>query len=133
MPLTQNARDLIGKQMLGQQTSSQDWSSGNSYLHVGSSTATFTSTQNFLLSTGAVMKGLDAGYPTYSVTSGGAPVLTARATFTTSEANFDWNEWAWRNSSTTTTGDSMNRKQETLGTKASTQSWQLTTSISVTT
>jgi len=139
MPLTQYGRDLIGRQIVGQGTTSEDWNNTNSWIHVGSSTGAFGSSQNSLLSTAAVAKAMNGGFPTYSVTSGGAPVLQFQSTYTTSEANFDWNEWMVKNTSATATstgsGTSLNRKLESpnLGTKPNTQSWQFTGSISVTT
>lgn len=139
MPLTQPGRDLIGRMMLGQGTTSEDWNNANTWLHVGSSTAAFGSTQNSLQSTGAMMKQMNGGFPTYSVTSGGAPVLTFQATYTTSEANFDWNEWMVKNTSATASstgsGTALNRKLEaaSLGTKPNTQSWQFSAAVSVTT
>lgn len=138
-PLTIYGRDLIGRQIVGEGTTSQDYNSANSWIHVGSSTGAFVGTNNSLLSTAAVAKAMNGGFPTYSVTSGGAPVLSFQSTYTTSEANFDWNEWMVKNTSTTATstgsGTSLNRKLESpnLGTKPNTQSWQFTASITVTT
>jgi hypothetical protein len=56
-------------------------------------------------------------------------VLTFRASFGTSEANFAWNEWGIFNAATG--GTMMTRKVESLGTKTSSQSWQITTTITV--
>jgi hypothetical protein len=138
-PLTQFGRDLIGRQIFGDATSSQDWNAANSWIHVGSSTVAFASSQNSLLGAVTAQKAMNGGFPTYSVTSGGAPVLQYQSTFTTSEAVFEWAEWMVKNSSATATstssGVALNRKMEspTLGIKPNTQSWQFTASISVTT
>lgn len=139
-PLTIYGRDLIGRQIVGDATSSQDWNNANSWLHVGSGTSAFGSSQNALSSnTAGERKPMNGGFPTYSVTSGGAPVLQYQATFTTSEAVYEWAEWGVKNSSATVSstgsGVLLNRKTEspTLGTKPNTQSWQFTASISITT
>jgi hypothetical protein len=130
MPLAHAARNLIAKMLVGEQTSSQDYNSSNAWIHVGSSTGTFDPTHNSMLSTGAIAATMDATYPSRATN-----VLTFRSTYTTSQANFDWNEWGVKNSSATATGsnDLLNRKQEALGTKASTQAWQITATLSVTT
>jgi hypothetical protein len=75
---------------------------------------------------------MDATYPTDS----GAGVLTFRSTFALADANFAWNEWGVFNAigtgSPPTGGTMLNRKQEALGTKAATQSWQFTVTLTLT-
>jgi hypothetical protein len=67
---------------------------------------------------------MDATYPQVA-----ANVLTFRSTFGTSEAHFAWQEWGVFNASTG--GTMMNRKVESLGTKTSSQSWQITVTITL--
>lgn len=131
-PLTIYGRDTIAAQILGESTPGIDFNSTNSKLVVGDSTGAFASSDIDLGSTGAnrAYKAMDGTYPQRAVN-----VLTFRSTFTTTEANFAWNEWAVKNTSATSsgTGGSLNRKQEALGTKTSAQSWQLTGTLTVTT
>jgi hypothetical protein len=67
---------------------------------------------------------MDATYPTRATN-----VLTFRSTFTTSDANFAWAEWAVFNASSS--GTMLNRKVEALGTKTSAQTWQITVTLTV--
>ena len=100
------------------------FNNANSYIGVGDGTTAFAATQTDLVGTSKLRKGMDATYPT---TAGN--VLTFRASFGTSEANFAWNEWGIFNAASA--GTMMTRKVESLGTKTSSQSWQITTTITV--
>ena len=100
------------------------YNNANSYIGVGDGTTAFAATQTDLVGTSKLRKGMDATYPT---TSGNT--LTFRATFGTSEANFAWNEWGIFNAASA--GTMMTRKVESLGTKTASQSWQITTTITV--
>lgn len=98
----------------------------NAAIGVGDSTAVFGAGQTDLqAATNKVRKAVDTGYPTRS-----GNVTTFRALFSQSEANFSWDEWGVFNA--LTGGVMMNRKVEPLGTKPSTQSWQITTTVEVT-
>lgn len=92
----------------------------NAYIGVGNSTTAFAASQTDLVGASKLRKGMDAGYP-----SGSSNVLTYQATFGTSEANFDWNEWGLTNS--LTGGTLLGRRVEALGTKTSSQSWTFQT------
>lgn len=110
----------------------QAYSTGNSRLGVGNSTATAAVTQTDLQGASKRYNSMASGYPTHTdgTSSSGARTMTWRATFTTAQANFAWNEWAIFNS----TGASrrmLNRKVQALGTKTSAASWTLTVSISL--
>jgi hypothetical protein len=136
MPLTTFGRNLITSFLRGAATSSSEgfYNSTNAWIHVGTSTATFDSAVNSLLSTAAVARAMDATYPTSTAVN----VLAFRATYTTDDANFQWNEWGVKNTSatatSTTAGILLNRLMSTsLGLKPNTQSWQLTGQITVTT
>ena len=97
----------------------------NAYLGVGDSTTAFAATQTDLqASTNKLRKVMDSSYPTRS-----SGTLTFRSTFNTSEANFAWNEWAVFNASSS--GTMVGRKVESLGTKTSSQTWQLTATVTV--
>lgn len=100
------------------------FNNANSHIGVGDGTTAFSAAQTDLVGTNKLRKGMDATYPT---TAGN--VLTFRASFGTPEANFAWNEWGIFNAATG--GTMMTRKVESLGTKTSSQSWQITTTITV--
>jgi hypothetical protein len=109
------------------------WGATGAYFVVGNSTATHATSQTFTQGASTTMAAMDAGYPTRATN-----VCTFRATFSTAQANFAWNEWCIYNSTTTAlgTGDTiLNRKVEdpSLGTKTSAQSWQITADITFTT
>ena|SRR3569833_2336507 len=95
----------------------------NTYLAVGDSSTAFSAAQTDLqAASNKTRKGMDAGYPLRS-----GNVLTVRALFGQADANYAWNEHALFNASTA--GTMINRKVESLGTKANTQSWLLTVTI----
>ena len=67
---------------------------------------------------------VDGGFPTIT-----GNVLTFQITVSIANANFAWNEWGVFNAAIG--GTMLNRAVQTLGTKASTQSWQFTVTITV--
>ena len=101
----------------------------NSYLGVGDSTTIFDETNTDLIApTNKLKKGMEATYPTIA-----ANVLVFRSLFGTGDANFAWQEWGVFNAGAAFgTGTMMCRKVESLGTKTSAQSWQLTATITIT-
>jgi hypothetical protein len=95
----------------------------NAFLSVGDSTTAFSASQTDLqATTNKVRQGMDASYP---IRSGAA--VTFRATFSTSAANFAWQEWGTFNAASA--GTLWQRKVESLGTKTNTQAWQLTVTL----
>lgn len=124
MPLTNAGRDVIAAMLIGESTT--DFNNANAHIGVGDSTTAFVVAQTDLqAATNKLRKAMDATYPTRAVN-----VLTFRSTFGTTEANFAWQEWGVFNAASA--GAMLNRKVESLGTKASTQSWQLTVTNTVT-
>lgn len=124
MGLTNAGRDVISAQIIGEATT--DFNNANAYIGVGDSSTAFAATQTDLqAATNKFRKGQDTGYPTRA-----ANVLTFRASYATGEANFAWNEWAVFNASTS--GTMLNRKVEALGTKTSSDVWQLTVTLTIT-
>lgn len=124
MPLTNAGRDVIAAMLIGESTT--DFNNANAHIGVGDSTTAFAAAQTDLqAATNKLRKAMDATYPTRSTN-----VLTFRSTFATGEANFAWQEWGVFNAAAA--GTMLNRKVESLGTKASTQSWQLTVTNTVT-
>lgn len=121
--LTNSGRDLLAQMIAGEATT--PFNNANSYLGVGDSSTAFSAAQTDLIAaTNKFRKGMEASYPQRA-----ANVLTYRALFATSEANFAWEEWALFNDPTA--GTMLCRKVESLGTKTSAQSWQLTVDITV--
>jgi len=122
MPLTNAYRDYVASDTVGDATPRFD--SSNAYIGVGNGTAAFSPTQTDLQGTSKFRKAMDPGYPTVT-----GNVITFRATFNHSEANFAWNEWGVFNAATG--GTMLNRKVASLGTKDNTQTWVLTVQITL--
>ena len=143
MPLTTTMRDLFAKFTTTEDSTSERFGTTGAYLRVGSSTASFNSNQNEMQTTSTGSTGLnqwiramDAGFPKRnSGESTAVNILAYKATFTTSEANHDWNEIGVKNTtaSATGTGALMNRLLSTMGTKQNTQSWAVTLLNTITT
>lgn len=122
MALTNAGRDLIAKAIIGDTYTI--FNNANSQIGVGDGSTAFAATQTDLAGTNKLRKAMEAAYPTRA-----ANVLTFRSLFSTAEANFAWNEWGVFNDPTA--GEMLNRKVETLGTKTSAQSWQLTVQLTI--
>lgn len=96
----------------------------NAYLGVGNSSTAFAASQTDLQGASTKRNAMESGYPTISGVD-----LDYRALFGTSEANFAWEEWGVFDASTG--GNMLNRKVSSLGTKTSSESWQLTVTLTV--
>jgi hypothetical protein len=124
MALTNAGRDLIAADIIGETVT--EFTNANAHIGVGDSSTAFAAAQTDLqAATNKMRKAMDATYPTRATN-----VLTFRSTFATGDANWAWNEWGVFNASSA--GTMLNRKVESLGTKASTQSWQFTVTLTVT-
>lgn len=122
MGLTNAYRDHVATLTSGTGTS---FNNANAHIGVGDSATAFAAAQTDLqAASNKLRKAMDATYPQVSTN-----VLTFRSTFATGDANFAWNEWAVFNASSS--GVMLNRKVESLGTKTSAQSWQLTVTITL--
>jgi hypothetical protein len=109
----------------------------NSAIGVGSSSTAFVNTQTDLQATtygtNKIKKAMDSGYPSIV-----GNVLTFRSTFGLSDANFAWEEWGVFNFTAETVPSApagqymLNRKAESLGTKTSAQTWELTVELTIT-
>lgn len=125
MALTNAFRDYVATLVVG--AGGTAFNNANAYIGVGDSTTAHAFTQTDLQgTTNRLRKAMDATYPTNA-----ANVLTFRSTFGTAEANWAWQEWGVFNNPTTGSGTMMNRKVESLGTKTSAQSWQITVTITL--
>lgn len=103
------------------------FNNANSYIGVGDSATAYAAAQTDLqAATNKMRKAMDATYP-----SGGSNVITFRSTFATTDANWAWLEWGIFNAASA--GTMLSRKQESLGTKTSAQTWQFTTTLTFTT
>jgi hypothetical protein len=95
----------------------------NAQIGVGDSTTAADATQTDLqAATNKAYKGMDTGYPMSA-----SQQATFKASFGDSEANFAWNEWVVKQA---TSGNCLNRKVESLGTKTS-GTWTLEVNITL--
>jgi len=97
----------------------------NSYAQIGvgdSSTAADASQTDLQAATNKTYKGMETGYPTST-----SQKATFKASFGSTDANYVWNEWVVKQS---TSGKCLNRKVESLGTKSS-GTWTLEVSITL--
>lgn len=106
----------------------------NAAIGVGDSSTAAAATQTDLqAATNKLRVAMDATYPVHTdgVVTGSRSVVY-QSTFSTSQANYAWEEWGVFNSATAATGRMLNRKVVSLGTKPNTDSWvfQVTLTIS---
>ncbi|MFA5309665.1 MAG: hypothetical protein WC370_09315 [Dehalococcoidales bacterium] len=103
--------------------SANHFSSAAAQIGVGdSSTAAAAAQTDLQAASNKTYKEMDSGYP-----SSTAQKATFKSSFGTSEANYTWNEWVVRQSSS---GKCLNRKVENLGTKSS-GTWTLQVDITL--
>lgn len=109
------------------------FNNANAAIGVGDSTTAVAATQtNLQASTNKLRKAMNATYPQHSDgTVIGATSIVFQSTFATGDANFAWQELGIFNSTTDGTGRMLNRKVESLGTKTSASSWQITATITI--
>ncbi len=123
MPLTNAGRDHVAAVLIGETPG--DFNNANAHVGVGDSATVFSAAHTDLqAASNKLRKAMEATYPQRS-----GNVLTFRSLFGTSEANFAWNEWGLFNAAAA--GVMASRKVEVLGTKASSQSWQFTATVTV--
>jgi hypothetical protein len=126
MGLTNAARDAIATAIVTGTLGVTTFNNANSYIGVGDSATAYANTQTDLqAATNKFRKAMDATYPQQATN-----VLTFRSTFALADANYAWQEWGVFNAATV--GTMLNRKAESLGTKAGTQSWQFTVTLTLT-
>ena len=125
MALVNTGRNYMAAALLANPTTLFD--AANATVGVGNSATAVGPTDTDLIGTKAYAV-VDSA-PTIATN-----VLTFIATFGTAVANFAWNEWGIFNSAGVAPvgGDIMlNRKVETLGTKTSAQTWEITCTLTV--
>jgi hypothetical protein len=103
--------------------SANHFNNASAQIGVGdSSTAANASQTDLQAATNKTYKGMESGYPTST-----SQKVTFKASFGDSEANYAWNEWAVKQS---TSAKCLNRKVESLGTKTS-GTWTLEVNITL--
>lgn len=107
------------------------FNNANAALGVGDSTTAAAATQTDLqAATNKLRKAMDAIYPQHTdATTSGAASIVFKSTFASADANFAWQEWGIFNAASG--GRMLNRKVESLGTKASGTTWALTVTITL--
>jgi hypothetical protein len=123
MPLCNNGAIIVAATLIGD-GSITNLASGNAYLGVGDSTTAFSAAQTDLQASSNKLRKLAT-----SVSRAGA-VLTFVTTYGTSEGNFAWEEVGLFNASSGA-ASMVSRKVQSLGTKTSASSWQLTLTATV--
>jgi hypothetical protein len=124
MPLTDDGRNFIAAAIMNDGPPTF-FDNTNAYIGVGDSTTAFASSQTDLqAASNKTRKAMDGGFPSLATN-----VITFRSTFATGDANFAWEEWGTFNASTV--GTMLQRKVESLGTKTSAQTWEITVDITV--
>lgn len=130
MALTNAGRDFIADAIIDNGTPTL-FTNANAYLGVGDSTAVFDATQTDLqgavFNTNKFRQGMEATYPQ----KGASNEIVLRSLFATGTANIAWEEWGVFNDGTDGGGVMLSRLVESLGTKTSAQSWQLTVTLTV--
>lgn len=95
------------------------WDASNANLGVGNGTATANATDTGLSGASKTYKTMDTGYPSRSSQTG-----KWRSSFGSSDANYGWEEYTLVNT-TSDTGENLNHKVESKGTKSSGETWTL--------
>lgn len=123
MALTTAGRNHIASAIIGGGVTA--FNNANAYLGVGNSSTAFSAAHTDLQGGSKARKAMDATYPTLSTN-----VITAVATFGSSDANFAWEEVGFFNASSS--GTMMSRLVQAMGTKASGSTWVLTYTLTIT-
>lgn len=109
-------------------TGAVKWDNGNAYMGVGDSATAADATQTALqAASNKLYKAMDTSYPTYGSSQKG----TWRSTYGSADANWAWNEITVSNTSGGDTGKNLNRKVQSMGTKASGSTWIATLEITL--
>ena len=101
------------------------WDNSNARIGVGNSNTAAAATQTDLQGGSKLFKGMDASFPTY----GTSQKATWKATFSSSEGNWAWEEWSIDNGAVGL--KNLNRKVESLGTKVSGTTWVFTVDVTL--
>jgi len=100
------------------------FSNANAYTGVGDSSTSESASQTGLqATTNKLYKAMDSSYPQISNQQ-----VIFRSTYSTSDANFAWNEFTVA-SGNSDSSDNLNRKVSAQGTKTNSQTWVLTVTL----
>lgn len=100
------------------------YNNANSYLGVGdSATAEGPTDTGLIAATNKLYKAMEATFPQIS-----GQGVTFRSVFASGDANWDWEEFTVGNANSNS-GDNLNRKTSSQGTKAAGQTWTLDLTI----
>jgi hypothetical protein len=102
--------------------SANHFNNTSAQIGVGDSNTAASPTQTDLLGSNKTYKGMEATYPTST-----SQKATFKASFGESDANYTWNEWVVKQS---TSAKCLNRKVDALGTKSG-GTWTLEVSITL--
>lgn len=139
--LTYGGADVLWAGLIGNVTATSGlaytkFDNGNAAIGVGNSTTAAVATQTALQANSSrrFHKGMDATYPTH--TTGTAASTSSKvvfkATFSTAQANWAWQEWCLRNSTLSSgAGRMLNRRVQSLGTKSSAATWSMQVTLSL--
>lgn len=122
MALTTAGRNHIAGILIGEALT--DFNNANAYLGIGDGVTAFNAAQTDLQGSSKSRKPMEATFPSRATN-----VLSLRAVWDTASGNHAWEEWGSFNASSS--GTMLNRKLETLGTKTSAQTWQLSVSLTL--
>ncbi len=123
MPLVTTGRNAMVQGLVGALTPL--FNNANAHLGVGNSATAHSAAQTDLVGASKTRKAMDATYPSVATN-----VITAQATFGTSDANHAWDEVGFFNASTA--GTMASRVVAALGTKTSASTFVLTYSLTIT-
>jgi hypothetical protein len=127
MPLLRVGRDRIAGLITGSETC--HWGTSGATIFVVNGTGTAFSAASSWPLTGAVGATGESGFPLTA-----ANIFQHRGIFSTAQANFAWDNWWIHTATASGSGVPLNwASTQALGTKTSAQSWQITTSVTVTT
>ena len=124
MPLTNAGRDFIAAAIINDGPPTF-FTNANARIGVGNGTTVFSAAHTDLQGASKVRVGMEDTYPQIATNA-----LTFRSEYGTAVGNFDWEEWGVFNAASE--GVMLNRKVESLGTKAAGSTWVLTVTVTVT-
>ena len=126
MALVQQGRDKIAGLITG--ADAKVYGSTGAVLWVASSTEAHSPTSSWF-AVSACASTMEATYPLRS-----ANILQFRGVYSTTQANFQWEEWGVADATATGGALLLNKAvQQALGVKACTQTWQFTACCTITT
>lgn len=129
MPLLRVGRDNLAALAVNSLAAGQRaYSSTGAVLFIATSTEAHSAASTWF-AVAACGSTMESGYPIIS-----GNVLQFRGVYATDRANGQIEEWGIHNATVSSTGNMLNlAPQQVLGTKTCTQSWQITTCVTITT